>query len=294
MSYCLLGLTSGAGVLPHDPVDAAVGDTVMFTTSLDPTQTPLNFTSILWKFGSKDIITSADTNITAPEYEGRITLFVSTGSLQLRNVTMSDAGEYNVTITMADEEGTSLNVTCDASGSVSTREWMKNGSPLNSSENIIFYHQNQVLCFRSLSRKDSGRYSCNISNPVSSQEDTYYMVVTYGPENVEMSGSKEVQVQTAFRLSCSAESVPAASYVWIKNGTIIADSFEFTENLSEFSDSGEYICRATNDITMKTSEASHMVLITGKRLHLQTLNSPSGLQVRTKRARSARLLSNMH
>uniref|UniRef100_A0A8C6SJT3 Ig-like domain-containing protein n=1 Tax=Neogobius melanostomus TaxID=47308 RepID=A0A8C6SJT3_9GOBI len=282
MSYCLLGLTSGAGVLPHDPVDAAVGDTVMFTTSLDPTQTPLNFTSILWKFGSKDIITSADTNITAPEYEGRITLFVSTGSLQLRNVTMSDAGEYNVTITMdtdlilimysptemisdalvssstqLPEEGTSLNVTCDASGSVSTREWMKNGSPLNSSENIIFYHQNQVLCFRSLSRKDSGRYSCNISNPVSSQEDTYYMVVTcmyYGPENVEMSGSKEVQVQTAFRLSCSAESVPAASYVWIKNGTIIADSFEFTENLSEFSDSGEYICRATNDITMKTSE----------------------------------------
>uniref|UniRef100_A0A8C6T961 Ig-like domain-containing protein n=1 Tax=Neogobius melanostomus TaxID=47308 RepID=A0A8C6T961_9GOBI len=286
MSYCLLGLTSGAGVLPHDPVDAAVGDTVMFTTSLDPTQTPLSFTSILWKFGSKDIITSADTNITAPEYEDRITLFVSTGSLQLRNVTMSDAGEYNVTITMKQttlrvrymisdalvssstqlpEEGTSLNVTCDASGSVSTREWMKNGSPLNSSENIMFYHQNQVLSFISLSRKDSGRYSCNISNPVSSQEDTHYMVVTcmyYGPENIEISGSKEVQVQTAFRLSCSAESVPAASYVWIKNGTIIADSFEFTENLSELSDSGEYICRATNDITMNTSEASHMVLIT--------------------------------
>uniref|UniRef100_A0A8C6T9N3 Ig-like domain-containing protein n=1 Tax=Neogobius melanostomus TaxID=47308 RepID=A0A8C6T9N3_9GOBI len=290
MSYCLLGLTSGAGVLPHDPVDAAVGDTVMFTTSLDPTQTPLSFTSILWKFGSKDIITSADTNITAPEYEDRITLFVSTGSLQLRNVTMSDAGEYNKQTTLRvryvilfslkdtdlilimysptemisdalvssstqlPEEGTSLNVTCDASGSVSTREWMKNGSPLNSSENIMFYHQNQVLSFISLSRKDSGRYSCNISNPVSSQEDTHYMVVTYGPENIEISGSKEVQVQTAFRLSCSAESVPAASYVWIKNGTIIADSFEFTENLSELSDSGEYICRATNDITMNTSE----------------------------------------
>uniref|UniRef100_A0A8C6SJE3 Ig-like domain-containing protein n=1 Tax=Neogobius melanostomus TaxID=47308 RepID=A0A8C6SJE3_9GOBI len=180
----------------------------------------------------------------------------------LMNVTEMISDALVSSSTQLPEEGTSLNVTCDASGSVSTREWMKNGSPLNSSENIIFYHQNQVLCFRSLSRKDSGRYSCNISNPVSSQEDTYYMVVTYGPENVEMSGSKEVQVQTAFRLSCSAESVPAASYVWIKNGTIIADSFEFTENLSEFSDSGEYICRATNDITMKTSEASHMVLIT--------------------------------
>uniref|UniRef100_A0A8C6WM00 Ig-like domain-containing protein n=1 Tax=Neogobius melanostomus TaxID=47308 RepID=A0A8C6WM00_9GOBI len=254
MSYCLLGLTSGAGVLPHDPVDAAVGDTVMFTTSLDPTQTPLSFTSILWKFGSKDIITSADTNITKQTtLRVRYVILFSLKDTDLILIMYSPTEMISDALvsssTQLPEEGTSLNVTCDASGSVSTREWMKNGSPLNSSENIMFYHQNQVLSFISLSRKDSGRYSCNISNPVSSQEDTHYMVVTYGPENIEISGSKEVQVQTAFRLSCSAESVPAASYVWIKNGTIIADSFEFTENLSELSDSGEYICAPTNGLT---------------------------------------------
>uniref|UniRef100_A0A8C6SKS4 Ig-like domain-containing protein n=1 Tax=Neogobius melanostomus TaxID=47308 RepID=A0A8C6SKS4_9GOBI len=210
---------------------------------------------------TKDNIKLSDSG----EYICRATNDVTLKSLEAShtvNVTEMISDALVSSSTQLPEEGTSLNVTCDASGSVSTREWMKNGSPLNSSQNIMFYHQNQVLSFRSLSRKDSGRYSCNISNPVSSQEDTYYMVVTYGPENIEMSGSKEVQVQTAFRLSCSAESVPAASYIWIKNGTTVADSFEFTKNMSEFSDSGEYICRATNDITMKTSEASHMVLIT--------------------------------
>lgn len=284
----VLGLTSGAGVLPHDPVNAAVGNAVTFTTSLEPTQTP--FTLIIWKFGAEDIVSFGDNNFTAPEYDDRITLSYSTGSLQLRNLTISDAGEYNVTIITAEgdqrnglaelkvweiisdalvtsstqlpAEGTSLNITCDASGSVDSREWLKNGSPLNQSENIVFYNQKQVLSLRALSRKDSGRYSCNISNPVSSQEATHYMIVTYGPEKVEISGPERVQVQDSLRLSCSAESVPAASYIWIKNGTTVADSSEFTKNRSELSDSGEYICQATNDITINTSEASHTVLIT--------------------------------
>uniref|UniRef100_A0A8C6T776 Ig-like domain-containing protein n=1 Tax=Neogobius melanostomus TaxID=47308 RepID=A0A8C6T776_9GOBI len=301
MSYCLLGLTSGAGVLPHDPVDAAVGDTVMFTTSLDPTQTPLSFTSILWKFGSKDIITSADTNITAPEYEDRITLFVSTGSLQLRNVTMSDAGEYNVTITMADgevryvilfslkdtdlilimysptemisdalvssstqlpEEGTSLNVTCDASGSVSTREWMKNGSPLNSSENIMFYHQNQVLSFISLSRKDSGRYSCNISNPVSSQEDTHYMVVTLSNVRITTNNTDLVEFNDTVRLSCSA-SGSSLSFLWFNDSVEVtaSDRVRITDGGATLTivtvlryDQGSYTCEVSNPVSSSTSD----------------------------------------
>uniref|UniRef100_A0A3B3ZP76 Ig-like domain-containing protein n=1 Tax=Periophthalmus magnuspinnatus TaxID=409849 RepID=A0A3B3ZP76_9GOBI len=99
------GLCSGVGVLPQSRIDAAVGDSVMFTTFLDPIQTP--FTSIRWMFGTKDITSFDVTNTTAPEYEGRVTLYMSTGSLQLRNVTLNDTGEYNVTITRAD--GTVMN-----------------------------------------------------------------------------------------------------------------------------------------------------------------------------------------
>lgn len=281
----VLGLTSGAGVLPQDSVNAAVGDDVMFTTILGPNQTQL--TSILWQFGSKIITSSA--NFTAEEYEGRVTLFTSNGYLELRNVTLGDSGGYFVTITTVNgeangtttltvwerisaavvtsstqlpAEATSLNLTCDASGPISNREWMKNDLPLNPSDNIIFYNQNQVLSFQSLSRGDSGRYKCIISNPSSSQEATYYMNVIYGPENVEISGPNEVQAQAEFKLSCSAESVPASSYIWIKNGTTVAHSSEFRKNLSEISDSGDYVCQANNDLSLKTSNATHKVLIT--------------------------------
>ncbi|XP_055083580.1 carcinoembryonic antigen-related cell adhesion molecule 5-like [Periophthalmus magnuspinnatus] len=281
------GLCSGVGVLPQSRIDAAVGDSVMFTTSLDPIQTP--FTSIRWMFGTKDITSFDVTNTTAPEYEGRVTLYMSTGSLQLRNVTLNDTGEYNVTITRADGtvmnglttlnvwesvsdaivtsstqvpvEGISINLTCDASGSIVTREWTKNGLPLNPSANIFFSNEKQVLSFRALNRKDSGRYTCKTSNPISSQEATYFMVVTYGPENVKISGPTEVQVKTTLKLSCLAESLPAASYIWIKNGTTVASSFEYINNMTGFSDSGEYICQATNDITMTMSEVTHRVLV---------------------------------
>ncbi|KAJ0066614.1 hypothetical protein NL108_015635 [Boleophthalmus pectinirostris] len=88
----ICGLACGVGVL-SDSVNAAVGGTVMFTTSLAPTQTTG------WSFGSTNIITSSSAgNFTAPEYEGRITLFISTGSLELRNVALSDTGEYSVTV----------------------------------------------------------------------------------------------------------------------------------------------------------------------------------------------------
>ncbi|XP_072316317.1 cell adhesion molecule CEACAM6-like [Eucyclogobius newberryi] len=282
------GFSSDAVVLPHNPVNAAVGDAVRFTTSLEPTQTP--FASIQWKFGNKTII-STPSNTSSPEYLGRITLYFSTGSLELTNLTLEDNGEYNVTITTAEgallngsttlniwedvsnalvtssaqqlpEEETSLNLTCNASGSIHTREWMKNGFPLNSSANITFYHEKQVLSFRGVTREDSGRYTCRISNPLSHQEAIYSMIVIYGPENVQISGQNEVLLKTKLKLSCSAKSLPASSYVWEKNGTIVARSFEFTKDNSELSDSGEYICQATNDISLKTSEESHRVLVT--------------------------------
>ncbi|KAJ0065923.1 hypothetical protein NL108_000172 [Boleophthalmus pectinirostris] len=208
--YTMFGLASGAGVLP-DSVNAAVGDTVMFPTSLTPTQTP--FISIVWNFGKTNIISSSSAgNFTAPEYEGRISLFISTGSLELRNMALSDTGDYKVDILPAGSavqngdttlnvyeritniyvesssnepiEGSSLNLTCDASGSIFTRKWSINEQELNPSENIIFYDQKRVLSFKILSRKDSGRYLCEISNPISSETTAYNLDVIFPSEGL--------------------------------------------------------------------------------------------------------------
>ncbi|KAG7216933.1 hypothetical protein INR49_001587 [Caranx melampygus] len=79
-------------------------------------------------------------------------------------------------------EGNSVNLTCEAAGSVFSRKWMKNGAELTESDNMMFYNEGRVLTFLSLKKTDSGQYSCIISNPLSSGEAKYDMVVYFGPE----------------------------------------------------------------------------------------------------------------
>ncbi|XP_044214711.1 carcinoembryonic antigen-related cell adhesion molecule 1-like [Thunnus albacares] len=206
VSVTLTGLTKGVDVLPDGPLNRAVGGTVIFNTTLTPPEKP--FLAVAWSViinnTERFIITSGSSNNTGPEYEGRITLYRSTGSLELRDVTLNDSGKYrfniipdggnlitgstelkiferisSVNITSTDQtiEGNSVNLTCDGAGADFTREWMKDGSSLTLVVNMTLYDENRVLSFLSLKKTDSGEYLCNISNPVSFDEAKYSMVV---------------------------------------------------------------------------------------------------------------------
>ncbi|XP_031144266.2 carcinoembryonic antigen-related cell adhesion molecule 5-like [Sander lucioperca] len=161
-------------------------------------------------------------------------------------------------------EGISVNLTCDAAGSVFTRKWMKDGSDLTLAGNMNLYDKNKVLSFNSLKSTDTGEYSCKISNPLSNDEAKYTMVVYYGPENVQIAGPSEIHVGESFTLTCSADSTPSATYTWILNGTEIHNSAEFTKDNADLSDSGSYTCQAMNSITERTSTAVHGLSVTVK------------------------------
>ncbi|XP_030250467.1 carcinoembryonic antigen-related cell adhesion molecule 1-like [Sparus aurata] len=286
------GLTQGAGVLPDGPLNAALGGTVMFTTTLTPPEKP--FTFVEWKFGAQTII-NTNTNATA-EYAGRVTLFTSTGSLELRNLILSDSGEYRALIipqggsilegttrlevyerisgtvvtssTNLPIEGNSVNLTCDAAaGSIFTRLWKKDDSDLILTDNMALYEENRVLSFKSLNKTDSGKYSCEISNPVSNDKAQYIMIVNYGPENVNLNVkvSKGYYLEGSnISLSCSAVSRPAAQFYWLLNGAYLNDTGpEFKLVNIQMSQSGNYSCQAFNNKTLRyeTSQSSAVTVL---------------------------------
>uniref|UniRef100_A0A668TU73 Ig-like domain-containing protein n=1 Tax=Oreochromis aureus TaxID=47969 RepID=A0A668TU73_OREAU len=215
-----------------------------------------------------------------------------TGSeLRLMNVQMSQSGNYScqafnsktlrsqtsqpsaITVlgasftpsTNLPVEGTSVSLACEASGSVFTRNWIKDGSYLTPTDNMILSDNNRVLTFNTVNRKDSGEYFCQISNPVSSDEFTLIVHAYNGPENVQIKGPNKINIKGTLKLTCSAESTPSARFTWFFNGREIPNnSAEYIKEEVELSDSGNYICQAWNNITERTSSSVvHGLTVTG-------------------------------
>ncbi|KAI3360548.1 hypothetical protein L3Q82_002424 [Scortum barcoo] len=191
----LIGLCYGAGVITVDSHRGAAGESVTFTTSVKPAAE--SFLALTWSVnGTINVITSTSVDVVGHDYENRITLDKSTGSLVLRNLTEKDSGEYELIIipqgagqiqgtanlevmttvsrpTMACptenliEGKTSVNLTCDTDGFMSTRVWMKDGKRLVSGDRFRFYDGNRVLSISPVNRRDTGEFLCNVSNDIS-------------------------------------------------------------------------------------------------------------------------------
>ncbi|GLD72045.1 carcinoembryonic antigen-related cell adhesion molecule 1-like isoform X1 [Lates japonicus] len=131
---------------------------------------------------------------------------------------------------------------------------------------MMLYNESRVLSFQPLKKTDSGEYSCKISNPVSSDEAIYVMVVNYGPENVKITGETVIYLQETLKLTCSAESTPSASYTWKLNEMeILSYSAELTKVITDLSESGNYTCQAMNNVTGGTSSVVHELTVKAKR-----------------------------
>lgn len=87
-----------------------------------------------------------------------------------------------------------------------------------------------------------------------------------GPENIQILGPSEIQLEQTLTLNCFVESKPPASYTWTLNGINIHNSSVFTKVIRELSDSGNYTCQAMNNITGRTSSGVRGLSVTGTEL----------------------------
>ncbi|KAM7421161.1 hypothetical protein PAMA_015359 [Pampus argenteus] len=274
-----LGMCVSEGILPPGPLSGAVAGKVTFTTSLRSPESP--FLSVSWSFRGVNIITSTSANLTEPGYANRISLDRATGSLELRNLVLEDSGEYTITIipdgglqkqgkrtltvyalitgatirspsAVLIEEKSSTNLTCEASGSISTRIWMKDGRPLHPSDRVSFSIDNRTVFIQPVHSSNHGTYQCQVSNPVSTMTVTHNLTVNFGPHNILITGPSAAPPGQKVTLQCAAASIPPATFSWMLNGnkTYVNNSLYIIERLEE-ENTGNYTCTARNVVTLQ-------------------------------------------
>lgn len=81
-------------MLPYDSLNASLGATVTFSITLSPQE----FILIEWKFNDETIVFFNNIIQITPGYEDKVSISLSTGSLELRNLMVNDSGQYRVII----------------------------------------------------------------------------------------------------------------------------------------------------------------------------------------------------
>nr|XP_055065820.1 carcinoembryonic antigen-related cell adhesion molecule 20-like isoform X1 [Misgurnus anguillicaudatus] len=275
--------------------NGATGKSVVLAPE-DPPYISSQIASITWAFGVVIILlsNSAGTSI-SPEYADRVHLDPTTAALKLKNLTLNDSGTYRLTVSTSDfnthagqtslkvyetvsdtsligpqelllEEESSANITCEGSGDITSVEWMKDKNPLTPSNKITFSSDNRSVLISPVIRSDSGEYQCTLRNPFSSDTANLRLIINYGPEDVFIDGPNEVDLGRPVSLSCSATSVPSASFTWSFNGSDTGVTTNtFTIDKSDITHSGDYICTAHNDVTEINVSQSHLLRVKGKR-----------------------------
>ncbi|XP_061677152.1 carcinoembryonic antigen-related cell adhesion molecule 20-like isoform X2 [Syngnathoides biaculeatus] len=294
-SVVFTGLTAGSGVLPDGPLTAAVGGSVKFETTVPPSDTP--FLAVTWTFVNDiaeiPVITATSKNVTSPEFEGRVTLFIQTGSLEISKLTLSDSGEYRVILVRDGSppiigsttlqtlvpvsdikitanatnllEFNTLSLSCSSSGSSLTFQWLNGSAEISADDRVQIGDGGTALTVAPVTRYDHVSFRCRVSNAVSGgTSESVQLFVNYGPDPVQITGPTQIAEKQTLTLTCLAASFPIATYTWMRlNHTgELHNSSSFIKSNVELSDSGSYICSASNHVTGKIVSAVHTLTVT--------------------------------
>ncbi|XP_018594963.1 carcinoembryonic antigen-related cell adhesion molecule 5 isoform X2 [Scleropages formosus] len=304
----------GQQALPPGPVSGMLAGNVTFPTN-SPQSPAQQFLTITWTFkssiGPVPVVSSLPTlnNIPAA-YEGRVTVNRTTGSLELRQLTLSDSGVYAVN--MVTEKGVTLtgetnldvyapvsevtatanttspvefndtvSVTCSARGSKLFFKWLNGTSEIVSGGRVSLSNGNRTLTISSILRYDSGPLYCNASNVFMTRRSVNVTFdVYFGPDNAVMTTVPQNNLYTTgsnLTLSCSALSNPPAELHWAFNGNLlvqVGSQLKLDSTLE--SQSGNYSCWAYNSKTQRYKPSGSSQITILQKISGANLTGPSG------------------
>ncbi|XP_040923790.2 carcinoembryonic antigen-related cell adhesion molecule 6-like, partial [Betta splendens] len=169
------------------------------------------------------------------------------------NVSGTDLVEFN----------SSVSLSCSSSGSSLSFLWLNGSSLVTATDRVQLLNLNRTITIVNVSRYDQGPFSCRVSSAVSSgTSEPVKLSISYGADNVGISGPRKLEVEQTLVLFCSAESSPPADYTWTLNGKeMLNNSAVFIKHVTQCSDSGKYVCQARNQLTGRTSLREHSVSV---------------------------------
>ncbi|XP_022603168.1 hemicentin-1 [Seriola dumerili] len=153
-----------------------------------------------------------------------------------------------------------VSLSCEATGfPPPTLSWLNDRGPIQGNTNALIMPGGRTLQILKAKVSDGGKYSCVAMNAAGEAYKHIYLTVFVPPSIRDSSGDSPVVVNVlvgkSVTLECESNAVPPPTITWYKNGRVVTESANLRilaegQMLqikgSEVSDTGQYVCKATN------------------------------------------------
>ncbi|KAE8293961.1 Hemicentin-1 Fibulin-6 [Larimichthys crocea] len=153
-----------------------------------------------------------------------------------------------------------VSLSCEATGfPPPTLSWLNDKGPIQGNTNALIMPGGRTLQILKAKVSDGGKYSCVAMNAAGEAYKHIYLTVFVPPSIRDNSGDSPVVVNVlvgkSVTLECESNAVPPPTITWYKNGRVVTESANLRilaegQMLeikgSEVSDTGQYVCKATN------------------------------------------------
>ncbi|XP_035509461.1 hemicentin-1 [Morone saxatilis] len=153
-----------------------------------------------------------------------------------------------------------VSLSCEATGfPPPTLSWLNDRGPIQANTNALIMPGGRTLQILKAKVSDGGKYSCVAMNAAGEAYKHIYLTVFVPPSIRDSSGDSPVVVNVlvgkSVTLECESNAVPPPTITWYKNGRVVTESASLRilaegQMLeikgSEVSDTGQYVCKATN------------------------------------------------